>query len=311
MLRIHHFAADKEFANVGEAVEEAGMNWSIKTTAIKDAETDDIIPKMINIKRVEKDETLKTHNLSLGVMTTDYIPVPNDKLFMPFNSFLESKQVRMASMGELKNGKVLFCQGQIIGSEELSVGNDGHDKVAPYLLCYNSHDGSRSFGVSQNQVRVVCQNTLMMAMKRGSLVRYTHKQGILKKVDNVVDIIARVTKEWQDSLDVAAKLRDVKINGTQLEEYVKNFMGVDLKKEIKGRTKDQFNKIMVAAQSSPGNDANDLNLWSAYNGVTYFQTHQQGKADNRVYNNFFGTGAADNFDAWKSAVSMAGLALAA
>lgn len=309
-LRIHHFDLKKTYTNVSDAVVDASMDWDVKQGKLLDEDTQQPVPSVFNIKRIEKDPTSSLHNLSLGIMTDKYVPVPNTKLFNPFNSFLESGAVRPVSMGELKQGRVLYMQGQIVGTEELSVGNDGQDKIAPYLVCYNSHDGTRSFGIGHNQVRIVCQNTLMMAMKRGALARYVHRKGILEKVDNVVDIIKKVTDEWQASLDIAAQLRDSKLNANGLEEYVRKFMGVSPTDKLTHRTKGQFDKIMTAATDSPGNDKNDVSLWSAYNAVTHYNTHTFGRADNRIYNNLFGEAAQDNFDAWKLAVETAGLQLA-
>jgi len=294
-----------------EAINLAKMDWDVKTSSLKDAETDQVIPGMINIRRVEKLAKGPLHNYSLGIMSTDYVVVPNEKLFAPFDSFLASGKVSLTSMGELKNGKVLYCQAQIIGKETLSVGNDGQDKVEPYITCYNSHDGSKSFGISQNQIRVVCQNTLMMSMRTGSIMRLVHKNGILEKVDNVLDVLTAITKEWQDCLDVAAKLRDFKINSNRLEEFVKQFMGVKLSDPIKGRTKGQFDSLMAAAVKSAGNNENDLSLWSAYNGVTHYLTHDFGRPDNRVFNNLVGQGKTQNEKAWQLANQMAGINLLA
>jgi hypothetical protein len=49
--------------------------------------------------------------------------------------------------------------------KELRVGNTD-DTILPYVLLANSHDGSLALRVVPTSVRVVCQNTLNLALGR-------------------------------------------------------------------------------------------------------------------------------------------------
>lgn len=309
-LRIVHFDDTQVFSKMSDAVEAAGMDWEVKAGQLLDSDTNTPIPNVVNIKRVEKDILSPTHNLSLGIHSGKYEAVQNSNLFANFDGFLQSGQVRIKSIGEMKQGRVLYAQAQIVGKEQFSVGGDGQDKVEPYIVCYNSHDGSKAFGVNQNSVRIVCQNTLMMATSkgRGEIMRLFHRKGINDKVVNIIEVLDSLTKEWNDQMDLAAKLRDFKLNAVALEKYVRQFMGVKLGDDLKGKTKSKFDAIMNASLTSAGNSPTDINLWSAYNGVTNILTHVGGKPENRAYSNRFGPNADANFEAWTQALQFANLA---
>ena len=310
-LRIVHFKDTDNFKKMSEAVEAAGMDWDVKAGQLLDADTNTPIPNVVNIKRIEKDPLLPTHNLSLGIHSGKYEAVQNKNLFANFDTFLESGQVRIASIGEMKQGRVLYAQAQIVGKEQFSVGNDGQDKVEPYIVCYNSHDGSKAFGVNQNSVRIVCQNTLMMSTKKGNgeIMRLFHRKGVNDKIVNVIEVLDSLTKEWTEQMDLAARLRDFKLDAVGLEKYVRQFMGVKPTDDLKGRTKTRFDGIMNSALTSPGNSPTDINLWSAYNGATYYLTHIGGKQENRLYDNYFGTKADQNYEAFHQALNFASLAV--
>jgi phage/plasmid-like protein (TIGR03299 family) len=309
MLRIVHFDKNQNFKTTEEAVIAAEMDWEIVSRPVLDDETKEAIPNVVNIKRMEKDETKLTHRLSLGLHSNRYEAVQNKSLFKPFDSFLETGKVRIVSAGEMKDGRLLYMQGQIIGKEESSVGGDGQDKVANYITCFNSHDGSKPFGVGNNNTRIVCQNTLMMAIKQSNLVKYVHKKGINEKVDQVVEILSQLTQDWDANMEKAARLRDHKLDAANLEKFMRAFMGVDPLKELKGKTQSSLDKLMDAAMRSPGNSETDVNLWSAYNAISYNLTHIGGKKDNRLYSNLFGEKANQNLSAWRQALEFASLAV--
>lgn len=308
-LRIHRFDKTKTFSTMSEAVSEANMDWEVAARPILDDETNLPIPNQVNIKRMEKDDTLPTHRMSLGIHKSTYEVIQNTQLFAPFDPFLESGKVRIESIGEMNQGKVLFAQAQILGKEEVSVGGDGQDKINPYITCVNSHDGTKAFGINENKIRIICENTLRMATGvTGSILKVVHRKGASEKVVGVIDILTQLTQSWDVQMDLAAKLRDKKLSSPELERFMRKFMGVEDSAVLKGKTKTNLDSLMNAALNSPGNSPTDVNLWSAYNGATYNLTHLGGKADNRAFDNLFGVKADKNQSAWRQALEFAGLA---
>lgn len=97
----------------------------------------------------------------LGVTGERYTIVQNEEAF----SFLQSLHdgARWETAGAIKDGRVVF--GSMAFSRDFVLDPSGvADKVESYLLVHTSHDGSTGVSGGVTPVRVVCQNTLNVAL---------------------------------------------------------------------------------------------------------------------------------------------------
>ena len=110
----------------------------------------------------------------LGVVGEKYKVVQNESLF-EFGDNLLDGGASWESAGSIKNGTVVF--GSLVIPKEFTLDPDGaNDKTKTYLLVHTSHDGSVSVQASITPVRVVCQNTLNLALgsvKQSFKLRHT------------------------------------------------------------------------------------------------------------------------------------------
>ena len=112
---------------------------------------------------------------------------------------------RWETAGSIKNGTVVF--GSLALDREINVG-DG-DRVNTYLLVHTSHDGSLAIQASVTPVRVVCQNTLNMAVgsngrKAKQSFRIRHTQTVQGKVAAAREALG-LAHTYLDSFDEMAK----------------------------------------------------------------------------------------------------------
>jgi len=109
----------------------------------------------------------------LGVVGERYNVFQNEQLFAFADNILDG--ARWETAGSIKNGTVVF--GSLAMERETVLDPNGvSDKVNSYLLVHTSHDGSLSVQASVTPVRVVCQNTLNMALrgvKQSYKIRHT------------------------------------------------------------------------------------------------------------------------------------------
>lgn len=112
----------------------------------------------------------------LAVVGDRYNPYQNEQLFA-FGDSLTDGGAKWESAGSIKDGKVVF--GSMVVPKEFILDPKGvADKTTTYLLITTSHDGSSSIQAMITPVRVVCQNTLNMALngsKQSFKVRHTQK----------------------------------------------------------------------------------------------------------------------------------------
>ena len=137
----------------------------------------------------------------LGVVGERYKVVQNEDLFSFADNLLDGG--RWETAGSIKNGTVVF--GSLALDREIVLDPNGAtDKVNTYLLVHTSHDGSLAVQSSVTGVRVVCQNTLNMALhgvKQSYKIRHT--QTAEGKVQAAREALGLASK-YLDEFDVLA-----------------------------------------------------------------------------------------------------------
>lgn len=136
------------------ALKLAGLDWKVVQKGVTTADWNGgIIPGF-------KANVRESDNTVLGIVTDRYRVVQNKEAFA-FTDALLGEGVRYETAGSLQNGRrtwllAILPHRYIIGGDE----------IVPYLVFMNSHDGSGSIKVAMTPVRVVCQNTLNLALAR-------------------------------------------------------------------------------------------------------------------------------------------------
>lgn len=139
----------------------------------------------------------------LAVVGKRYRVFQNEDLFSWGDNILDGG-ASWESAGSIKNGKVVF--GSLVVPREFILDPQGaNDKTVTYLLVHTSHDGSASVQASITPVRVVCQNTLNMALngcKQSFKLRHTLKvEGRIAEARRVLGL----TFAHMDSFEALSK----------------------------------------------------------------------------------------------------------
>src|SRR5210317_284475 len=107
----------------------------------------------------------RTQNDILGVVGERYRILQNEELFDLGDALLDGGG-RWETAGSIKGGRQVF--GSLALERETVLDPSGvSDKVNSYLLVNTSHDGSIAIQASVTPVRVVCANTLNLALGSG------------------------------------------------------------------------------------------------------------------------------------------------
>jgi phage/plasmid-like protein (TIGR03299 family) len=94
----------------------------------------------------------------LGVVSKDYTVVQNNEAFS-FTDYLLGEGVQYETAGSLKGGRATWVLAKMPEQKILQ------DEYNPYLLFMNGHDGTRAVTVCMTPVRVVCWNTVNLALR--------------------------------------------------------------------------------------------------------------------------------------------------
>lgn len=134
-----------------DAIRLAGLDWNVVPTDIVSEATGLKIPGYkANVRDID--------NKTLGIVTERYKIVQNEEAFS-FTDALLGEGVRYETAGALQSGKKVWMLARLEGRMITD------EKIDPFLVFTNSHDGKGSVRVAITPVRVWCQNTLNLALK--------------------------------------------------------------------------------------------------------------------------------------------------
>ena len=179
----------------------------------------------------------KAQNDVLGVVGERYHTLQNEDLFTFGDNLLDGGG-RWETAGSIKGGRVVF--GSLALDNDITLDPNGRaDKIENYLLINTSHDGSISIMASITPVRVVCANTLNLALGGGI--------GSNRKVKQSFKI--RHTQTAEGRVQVAREA--LGLAQTYLDEFsvMANAM---IETEV---TKAEFDKIVALAYPAPEKDS--------------------------------------------------------
>jgi phage/plasmid-like protein (TIGR03299 family) len=195
----------------------------------------------------------------LGVVGERYRILQNEELF-DFGDALLDGGGRWETAGSIKGGRQVF--GSLALEREMVLDEKGvGDKVTSYLLVNTSHDGSIAIQASVTPVRVVCANTLNLALGSGIGRNRSVKQSY--KI--------RHTQTAQGKIQAAREA--LGLANAYLDEFDKMAHEM-IEREI---TQDQFVQILKTAYPMPENDKKGaIKKWNTkieliediYNGQT-------------------------------------------
>lgn len=164
-------------------------------------------------KRADNDEIL-------GNVGANYTVMQNPEAFDFFNYVVGESEAIIETAGVLGKGEQVFMTAKLPAHIEV-----GDDHIDDYLLISNSHDGSFALNVMFTPVRVVCNNTLNMAMqgaKNKVSIRHTKNAAhYLKMAKETLGIHDKYASELQAALNGLTKQ---KMSTTQFNDFVLQLM---------------------------------------------------------------------------------------
>lgn len=251
----------KEAPTSEDAIKMAGLDW-------------DVVQKPVyangNLITGYKANIRESDNTVLGLVTDRYRIVQNRDAF-GFTDELLGEGVTYETAGSLANGKKVWLLASMEGR------NITGEKYDPYLVFFNSHDGSGAIKVAITPIRVVCQNTLNLALRQASRTwSCMHKGDIRSKMEEARFTLSH-TKEYLDALEKEfGDLKLKKLTDDKVRQYVEDLLPLDenepsavRKRNIEAMRKDLLYRYFFAP------DLVDIEK-SAYrfiNAVSDFTTH--------------------------------------
>lgn len=162
----------------------AGLDWDVTTEPLL---RNDMTP-VDGFRATVRSDTRET----LGVVGPSYTPVQNAELFDWLRGLDGYTDVTIETAGALGKGETVWVMGKC-NDLKLDLGDGG---IQPYMLLSNGHAGNRQVTIMPTTVRVVCENTLRMAVGKGERKQALSSGFQLRHTTNVVEAMKRIQQAY-------------------------------------------------------------------------------------------------------------------
>lgn len=286
-----------------QTLEAAGLDWRVE-----------LVPSFIEKKDGTRVETGKsalvrsTDEKILTMVSGNWNPVQNEEAFDFFHDFVAAGDMTMETAGSLAGGTIVWALAKIKESFDLGYGKKSNDVTEAYALFTNPHLYGRAVDFRLTGVRVVCRNTIELALRSSSLnqVSVSHRS---KFDPDLVKETMGIAKEKMNEYKEAARfLSDKRYTAENIIEYYEKLYPINSKKEesIESKRSRSATRLLELTETSPGHEYAPGTFWNAYNAVTYYADHEAGRnADTRLQSAWYGSNKKVKENALKLALEMA------
>jgi len=312
---------NKPNLTIEEAINEVRANYNVRKDYLLRITNEDIerIKNGLPLNEVfDMKDIIKTHqctvredlNNVLGVVGSGYEVVQNLQGFEFVQDILNgiegnvgNNKPYIQTAGVLGNGERIFVSAKFQNPVKIK-GSD--DIIEDYILFTNAHDGSGAVIATFTPTRVVCNNTLNMALSGAkNKIYFKHTKNVhgkldLKNTDNL-NMALSVLRGHQVYIETLtsqlAKLEDIKLNendvkrivaGTflepaQVKEFVQNQYNLD-KLDISTKSKNNIENMLHTIDCGVGQTMwRGTGLWVINGFTTYYQNNKSYKTEEKKF----------------------------
>lgn len=257
----------------------------------------------------------------LSIVSDDYKTVQPAEVIEFFRDIVEAGGFEMETAGALSGGKRIWALARVNDGAEIV----GHDAVRPYLLLATSYDGTMATVGKFTAIRVVCNNTISMAIQQANSgigqteqdktegavvqsVKVTHNNTFDPR--HIKGQLGIVTDQWSRFVINARLLAEKSVTDEQADLLTFDLIAPTLAKLATGQTRDPrdsrgYKRIMSLFQGeAKGASLVGPSAWGWLNAATQWVDWERGRsADTRVNSAWFGAGDAIKTRALEMALS--------
>ena len=197
-----------EAPNSKDALRLAGLNWKVLQEPVYTENKELIQGYKANVR----DSDRKV----LGVVTDRYKVIQNEEAFA-FTDALLGEGVRYETAGSLQEGRRVWMLARL--PREFIIGGE---RISPYMVFSNTHDGSGAVKTALTPIRVVCNNTLNLALRTAKRSwSMIHTGDISGKIEEAKNTLL-LADEYMTALGQEIEnLRKIKLSERQVQDYIK------------------------------------------------------------------------------------------
>lgn len=274
-------------------------NWTIEAKPLLAAidGTMHLIPNQRSLHRSDNHQ-------HLAIVSERYNLVQPREVVEFFDDIIRDMGFELATCGVLFGGKRFWAMANIGESVNIL----GTDRVDGKLLFSTSCDGTLASTIQYTTVRVVCNNTLRMAVgNMADSVRVTHGQKF--DADEAKQILGIGKHRLDDFKKIAEACASFQLTSEKALDFFYKALSLNTEDESIDHTRKQSVKALMALFNgqAKGSEVAPQSLWQALNCVTEYVDHVRPTTtnDHRRDSALFGTWAKVKDRAFEEALLLA------
>lgn len=262
---------------------EAGMDWEIKESNVLVGDTKIEIPGK---KALFRSDT----NTPLSIVSNRYKVVQPDQVIEFFRDLTEDLGMKLSTAGCLYGGQRFWA----LADTGMAGSVLGNDEIKGNLLLTSSCDGKNPTVAQFTSVRVVCNNTLTVALNdtASDRARILHSQHF--DPETIKSKLGLMADSWDSFMKSITRLSEVEMSDKKAREFITDlYLKDDGKDELSKRTLNRVEEILALTKNGMGSEMTKGTLWGVVNGVTEYYDHHVPKkvADSALWESWYGQGA--------------------
>ena len=296
-------------ATASEAIGAAGLDWEVQLQPLYTGPE-----RTVRIK--DRFAICRTDRLGqpdggqLAVVGRDYTPVMNRQAFSFLDPVVGESGAIYHTAGSLRGGRRVWMLAKLPGEIRV-VGDDVAEK---YILLSNSHDGTSAVRIGLTPIRVVCMNTLSLALRGMGGLTIRHEADVVQQVQNAYKVLGIVTNAFDVAGEAMRAMARTPMTELKLEAYFDRVMPMPTPDDPeRDRIEQRRSRLIELFDKGIGADLPGVHgtLWCAYNAVTQWVDRESWSTRNKEPLNsiWFGEGERMKRLGFDVAAEMAGATL--
>jgi phage/plasmid-like protein (TIGR03299 family) len=283
---------------------QAGLDWEVFESAVtyQTMEGGKLVTKTFPNKKVLfRSDT----GAPLSIVGSDFKVVQPGEVLEFFRDLMQLHGMKLSTAGSLFGGTRFWALAETGKAENVTK----DDEVKGHLLLVTAVDGTLATTAKFVSTRVVCNNTLTIALSEDSkrMVKRTHKVAwdpAAVKID-----LGLLDRSWNQFMENLRKLANFEMSDKEVRKFYQD-MFFDPKKTAEEQTwgaTRRVNELMRLYNNGAGANLSHGTAWGALNAITEMFTHGSGKRDasRQFWDAYYGNGDEIKNEAMSKLLAMA------
>lgn len=259
-----------------DALRIAGLDWEVEQAPVYRQEVTGFGIKTTEIDNYRVNFR-SDDNTVLGIVGDGYRIVQNREAFA-FTDHLIGQGARYESAGSLRGGRRVWMLARMPETKILG------DKIEPYLVFSNGHDGRNAVKVAITPIRVVCMNTLNLALGTATRAWSTNHQGDIQGKLQDAERTLQLSANYMTALaEDAERLVEIAVTKNMLAELTVDLLPLPKDQKRHDLVRNMRKEFMYRYQSAPDLERFRGTGWGFINAVADFADHRQPKRKTASY----------------------------